>query len=69
MVFLTIILTIGIMAMFAISMSVGLLIKGKELKGTCASQNPALLKDGIYCGACGKTVDSCENEVKTVKAK
>jgi hypothetical protein len=58
----TILAAIGIMGFFAVAMSAGLLIKGKELKGTCASQNPALLKHGIQCSVCGKEVGSCENE-------
>jgi len=61
---MTVILAIGVMVLFAVLMSVGLLIRGKEIKGTCASQNPLLLKNGVECGACGKPVGSCENKAK-----
>ncbi|NJO02234.1 MAG: hypothetical protein HC880_11595 [Bacteroidia bacterium] len=57
---LTLLLTLGVMVLFVVLMSTGLLIRGKALSGTCASQNPALLKDGISCSVCGKTVGSCE---------
>lgn len=57
-------------------MSVRLLfIKNGEFKGTCASQNPYLNKDGGTCGYCGKTVnpgDDCGNsdsEVNKVMSK
>ncbi len=61
----TVFLGIGIVAIFFIFMSVRLLfIKNGEFKGTCASQNPYLNKDGEACGFCGRTVkagDSCRN--------
>lgn len=31
-----------------------LFIKGGEVRGTCASQNPMLNKDGQACGLCGR---------------
>ncbi|MGV6829589.1 MAG: membrane or secreted protein [Flavobacteriales bacterium] len=31
--------------------------KDGKFAGTCASQNPALNKDGQTCGFCGKTPD------------
>lgn len=72
----TVLLTIGIFALFFIGLSVRLLlIKDGEFKGTCASQNPYLNKEGATCGFCGKTVtpgDSCANpnsEVNKVLAK
>lgn len=61
---MTVILAIGVMILFAVLMSVGLLIRGKEIKGTCASQNPLLLKNGVECGVCGKPVGSCETDTK-----
>ncbi|MDH5475564.1 MAG: hypothetical protein OEX22_07740 [Cyclobacteriaceae bacterium] len=69
-------LGIGLMALFFILMSVRLIfIKDGAFKGTCASQNPYLNKDGAPCGYCGKTFDageSCENpenEVEKVMSK
>jgi hypothetical protein len=54
----TILLAIGVLAVFFILMSVRLLfLRGGQFKGTCASQNPYLNKDGEPCGYCGRTVD------------
>lgn len=72
----TVFFAIGIFALFFIGMSVRLLLlKNGEFKGTCASQNPYLNKDGEPCGYCGRTVNSdgsCanpESEVNKVLAK
>jgi len=62
----TALLTIGFIALFFILMSVRLiLLKNGKFKGTCASQNPYLMKDGVTCGYCGRKVgegETCENE-------
>ena len=59
----TVLLAIGLVALFFVGMSVRLIfLKNGEFKGTCASQNPYLNKDGATCGYCGKEVGSCENE-------
>ena len=48
-------ITISFFAVFFILMSVRLIfLKNGEFKGTCASQNPFLNKDGEACGFCGK---------------
>ncbi len=72
----TVLLGIGFVALFFILMSVRLIfLKNGEFKGTCASQNPYLNKEGATCGYCGKTVktgDACANpdsEVNKVLAK
>lgn len=72
----TVYLTLGFVALFFILMSVRLIfLKNGEFKGTCASQNPFLNKEGGTCGYCGKTVaagDACgnpDNEVDKVMAK
>ena len=74
----TVLLGIGFVALFFVLMSVRLLLlKNGEFKGTCASQNPYLNKEGATCGYCGKTLnagDPCakeepENEVEKVLAK
>jgi len=72
----TVFLTLGFVALFFILMSVRLLfLKNGEFKGTCASQNPFLNKDGGSCSYCGKTVGAdttCgnpDNEVDKVLAK
>jgi len=60
----TVLLTIGIIAIFFTLMSVRLLfLKKGEFKGTCASQNPYLRKQGISCG-CGE--GECENDLDRV---
>ena len=44
-------------------MSVRLIfIKDGKFKGTCASQNPFLNKEGEACGFCGKLPENCENQ-------
>lgn len=62
----TVLVGIGFVAIFFILMSVRLIfLKKGEFKGTCASQNPYLNKEGAACGYCGKTVsqgDSCANQ-------
>lgn len=72
----TVLLAIGILALFFILMSVRLLfLKNGEFKGTCASQSPFLNKEGETCGYCGKKVtpgDSCKDspsEVEKVLSK
>jgi hypothetical protein len=72
----TVFLGIGLVALFFIGMSVRLIfLKDGEFKGTCASQNPYLNKEGAPCGYCGKTVNpgqTCGNpdsEVNKVLAK
>lgn len=72
----TILLAIGLIALFFIGMSVRLIfLKDGEFKGTCASQNPYLNKEGGSCGYCGKPVGTCEsddqpqNEVDKVLSK
>jgi len=71
-----VLLGIGIFALFFVGLSIRiLLIKDGEFKGTCASQNPYLNKEGASCGFCGKTVkpgENCANddsEVNKVLAK
>ncbi|TAG04353.1 MAG: hypothetical protein EAZ44_04815 [Cytophagia bacterium] len=59
---LTILLSVGVMIAFAVLMSLGLLLGGKELKGTCASKNVALSGTGTVCNVCGQTPGSCDNE-------
>ncbi|MGB3588670.1 MAG: hypothetical protein WBA23_19135 [Tunicatimonas sp.] len=70
----TILLAIGFIALFFILMSVRLIfLKDGEFKGTCASQNPYLNKEGSDCGFCGKKAgEACGNpdsEVNKVLAK
>ncbi|MBV6647856.1 MAG: hypothetical protein KI790_20520 [Cyclobacteriaceae bacterium] len=72
----TVLLGIGLVALFFIGMSVRLIfLKNGEFKGTCASQSPFLNKEGTTCGYCGKTMtagEACgnsESEVNKVMAK
>ncbi len=65
-----ILLGIGIFALFFVGLSIRILLKKNgEFKGTCASQNPYLNKEGVSCGFCGKTIkpgDECERPVSEV---
>ena len=67
----TVLLGIGFVAVFFIFMSVRLIfLKNGEFKGTCASQNPYLNKEGEPCGYCGKVVtpgQSCDNKSEVDK--
>lgn len=72
----TLFLGIGLVGLFFILMSVRLIfVKNGEFKGTCASQNPYLNKEGTTCGFCGKKVgegEACGNpdsEVNKVMEK
>lgn len=57
----TVLLAIGFIAAFFILMSVRLIfLKNGEFKGTCASQNPFLNKDGAPCSFCGRNVSAGE---------
>ena len=38
--------------------------KESEFRGTCASQNPYLRKEGGKCGYCGKVVPKATKEVE-----
>ncbi|MDZ7604630.1 MAG: hypothetical protein U5K79_03370 [Cyclobacteriaceae bacterium] len=62
----TVLLTIGLLAVFFIFMSVRLIfLKNGQFKGTCASQSPFLNKEGGTCGYCGRNIDageSCKKE-------
>jgi hypothetical protein len=31
-----------------------LFVKGGEFRGTCATNNPMLQKEGVVCGVCGR---------------
>ena len=53
----TVLLGIGLVGLFFVFMSVRLIfLKKGEFKGTCASQNPYLNREGATCGYCGKQV-------------
>ncbi len=40
-----------------------LFVKKGEFKGTCASNNPFMVKEGATCGVCGRTSgEACANE-------
>ena len=54
---ITILMSVGMLALFFVFLSVRILVKKNgEFKGTCASQNPYLSKEGRTCGYCGRTV-------------
>jgi hypothetical protein len=54
-------LTLGIFGLFFALMAVRLIfIKNGEFRGTCATQSPQLMKEGITCGLCGKIVGEGE---------
>ena len=60
-----ILLTLIIFSIFFVFLSVRIIFKKNgEFKGTCASQNPYLNKEGSSCGYCGKVVkhgEKCAN--------
>lgn len=64
----TVLLGIGFVALFFILMSVRLIfLKDGKFKGTCASQNPYLKKEGATCGYCGRKVgegEECDDPAK-----
>jgi len=68
----TVLLAIGLLAVFFIFMSVRLIfLKNGNFKGTCASQSPFLNKEGGTCGYCGRNIDageSCKKEEEKAAA-
>jgi hypothetical protein len=57
------IISIGFIAIFFALMAVRLYTKKDgEFRGTCASQNPFLQKEGVTCGYCGKNTSDCPNK-------
>jgi len=56
--------TLGLLALAVAGIAIKIWAKKDgKFAGTCASQNPALNKEGVSCGFCGKTpdqFDSCE---------
>lgn len=61
-----IILSILIVMLAFASFSVRLIFKkNSEFRGSCASNNPFLQKEGVVCGVCGrKNGEPCGEEVK-----
>ncbi|MCG8475177.1 MAG: hypothetical protein MI784_06860 [Cytophagales bacterium] len=48
---------------FFLLMSIRILfVKGGKFKGTCASQNPFLNKEGEKCSYCGREPEHCKNK-------
>jgi len=57
----TLLLSLALIVLFFVGLSVRLLfVKNGEFRGTCASNNPVLEKDGITC-ACGKKPGECQS--------
>ena len=61
-----IVLSILIVMLAFASFSVRLIFKkNSEFRGSCASNNPFLQKEGVVCGVCGrKNGEPCGEEVK-----
>ena len=60
---MTTLIAIGLIAIFFLLMSVRVLFKKEgEFKGTCASQNPHLVKLGITCSGVCNHDGSCQRE-------
>ncbi|WP_255066812.1 hypothetical protein [Lacihabitans sp. LS3-19] len=59
--------TIGLVIIAFLMFSVRLLfIKNGEFKGTCASNNPMLQKEGVVCGVCGRVAgEPCGDDAQT----
>ena len=61
----TLAIIFGIFGISFILLNIGQIFTGKQFKGTCASNNPALKNDDGGCGYCGRTPDgSCETKTK-----
>ena len=62
-----IVLSILIVMLAFASFSVRLIFKkNSEFRGSCASNNPFLQKEGVVCGVCGrKNGEPCGEEVKS----
>lgn len=53
-------LVLAAVALFSVRV---LLVKDGEFRGSCASNNPMLQKEGVVCGVCGrKAGDPCGKE-------
>jgi len=53
-------LVLAAVALFSVRV---LLVKDGAFRGSCASNNPMLQKEGVVCGVCGrKAGDPCGNE-------
>lgn len=65
----TILFSLGVLAFFVLSMSIGLIFKGREIKGTCASKTALLYGEGAVCSVCGKFPGSCDTEEEKLKEK
>lgn len=63
MIFKTILLAIGILALCFAGIAIKLLLKKNgKFAGTCSSNNPLLNKEGEACGLCGaKPEEKCKN--------
>jgi hypothetical protein len=64
----TLLLSIVGMGLFAFFMSLGLIFRGKEIKGTCASKTTLLYGEGAVCSVCGQVPGSCDTEDSPEKA-
>ncbi|MCB0524232.1 MAG: hypothetical protein H6576_19020 [Lewinellaceae bacterium] len=54
--------SVVLVAFFLFSLRV-LFVKNGEFRGTCASNNPFMQKEGAVCGVCGrKSGEACGNE-------
>lgn len=59
-------ITLGLLALAIAGIAIKIWAKKDgEFAGTCASQNPALNKDGEACGFCGKTPDQFDTCTET----
>ncbi|WP_035755864.1 hypothetical protein [Hugenholtzia roseola] len=61
--FIQIMVTLLVLGLFFALMAVRLVAKKDgEFRGTCASQNPFLKREGESCSYCGKSVSDCPNK-------
>lgn len=59
----TILVTMAFFALFITAMSIGLIVKGKILQGSCGGVQPLAEKAGFECGLCvKKDNDVCPTE-------
>jgi hypothetical protein len=60
----TLLISLGVFALFFVFLSVNLLLKPKgEFRGTCSSNNPLLKARGVDCATCpSKLNGKCAND-------
>lgn len=56
------IITLVVLLLFVVAMSVGVLLGGKPLKGSCGGVGAALGEEDYTCDLCGGDPNKCDEE-------